>query len=171
MKYLHIVFISLLMVACASPPTIVPRIEFDHAEFEALPKSGTATVVGRAYIRTGDGQIYVPAQAHIRLNPKTSYSKQWYEVNYLQKRPIADADPRYLAHVRKVQPDGNGLFTFHDVPPGKYYLSAPIYWTEQATDTTGAVRLRRTGAFVCQEITVRRGAVVTADVAIHDFVP
>ena len=163
-KYLILTSI-LLLSACASGPQIIPRIPFDLAEYSNLPAQGTATVTGQAFIKAADGNIYYPQNTRARLNPVTSYSKQWYEVHYLQRINIAKADPRYLEYVRKVAFDDQGRFRFDNVPEGHYYISAPIFWMEENKLADGSILMKRKGAFICREIQVEAGRTVVMDIS------
>ena len=99
-----------------------------------------------------------------RLNPVTSYSKQWYQVHYRDRLNISNADPRYLDYVRKVNFDENGQFHFDKVPAGNYYLSAPIFWMEENKLEDGSILMKRQGAFVCFEIRVEQGQNLIANI-------
>lgn len=155
----------LLITACASGPEVIQRIPFNSAEFASLPTRGSATVKGQAYIKTSAGELYYPRGEQARLNPVTSYSKQWYEVNYLANKNIADADPRYLEYVYKAGFDHEGNFQFNNIPAGSYYLSAPIFWMEEIKNDDGSVLMKRQGMFVCQEIHVGDGVIMVKNIA------
>ena len=164
MKKLTIILAILFVSACARTPVIVERIPFNETEFLALPSSGTATVTGKAFIKTTTGNIHFAKNAEVRLNPKTSYSRQWYKVNYLGRTNIADADPRYLGYVRKVRADENGRFTFNDVPAGDYYISAPVFWFKDIKLEDGSIYKQRLGKFICFEIHVEEGQTTIAQI-------
>ena len=125
-KFVYLISL-LLITACASKPEIVQRIPFDLAEYANLPSQGTASVEGQAYIKAVDGSIYYPKNEMARLNPITSYSKQWYRVHYQERKNITRADPRYLEYVYKADFDQESRFKFHNIPKGSYYISTPIF--------------------------------------------
>ena len=157
MKNLYYLAGILLLSACASGPEIVQRIPFDLAEYADLPSSGNANVTGQAFIKASDGTLHYPDNAKARLNPVTSYSKQWYEVNYLKRKNISLADPRYLEYVYKAEFDKEGHFSFSHIPAGKYYVSAPIFWMVETKQADGSILMKRHGRFICQEILVAEG--------------
>ena len=164
MKKLTIALAILFVSACARTPVTVERIPFNEAEFLALPTTGSATVSGKAFIKTTTGSIHFAKHAEVRLNPKTSYSQQWYEVNYVGRTNIANADPRYLGYVRKVKADENGRFSFKDIPAGDYYISAPVFWFNEITLEDGSIYKQRLGKFICFEIHVEEGQMMVAEI-------
>lgn len=164
MKYLFYLTGVLLLSACAAKPEIIQRIPFNPTEFADLPSSGTATVMGQAFVAGADGIQHYPQNEHARLNPVTSYSRQWYEVNYLAKKNIADADPRYLEYVYKVEFDGQGRFRFHNIPAGDYYISAPIFWMQEIKMADGSILMKRQGMFICKELHVDEGKTVVTEI-------
>lgn len=164
MKNVVCVLVITLLSACSSQPIVIDRIPFDLSEFQALARAGNATVKGQAFLRTTDGEIHYPQKEQARLNPKTSYSEQWYQVNYLDRQNIAKPDPRYLDYVYKVDFDPQGHFVFNNIPPGDYYLSAPIFWFNEVAMEDGSVLLKRQGSFICIEVHVEDGDVQVANI-------
>lgn len=139
-------------VPAMQPP--VDRIAFPEAEYAALAKTGTAVVNGQAFLKTRGGDVKTAAGEDVMLNPVTSYSQQWAEVAYLGGRDLTAADSRYAQYVRTTTANAEGRFTFTDVPPGDYYLTATVVW-DAPTGYQGA--LRRQGGLVSQRITVKDG--------------
>ena len=174
MKNVFYLVLLVMLTACAQQPTVIERIPFNVAEFSSLKKIGNATVTGHAFIKARDGKIYYAEKVQARLNPITTYSRQWYDVHYKEKIRITDADPRYLKYVYKADIDTEGRFTFNNIPAGDYYLSAPIFWVDEIKMADGSVLLKRQGSFICFEIHVERGNTLvtnitnqrTADVAL-----
>lgn len=121
--------LSLALSACAIPQQqAVPRVPFPASEYDALPKTGTGSLTGQVFMRTVGGDVKFGAGSDVHLQPVTSYSQQWYEVNYLGGQPLAPADPRASQGLLTTQADGNGNFSFSSVPPGKYFLSSTVSW-------------------------------------------
>ncbi|MDH5407184.1 MAG: hypothetical protein OEY00_01085 [Gammaproteobacteria bacterium] len=156
-KLIILTVTGLLVSACSTKPITVDRIAFNEVEFTSLAAQGTTSISGTAFIVDAQGEKHFPSNAQARLNPKTSYSRQWYEVNYLNQQNIADADPRYLKYVRKADIDARGNFSFENIPAGNYYISAPVFWMKEFKLEDGSVFLKRMGAFVCYEIQVEQG--------------
>lgn len=132
MKNVWIPFILAAAISgCAvtQPQPLVPRVPFPVAEYEALPKTGTGSVTGQAFLRTVGGDVKYGAGSDVYLQPVTAYTKQWYEVNILGGRQLENPDPRATLGQLSTQADGNGNFTFNNVPPGNYFLSSAVRWS------------------------------------------
>lgn len=160
MKNLLILLFVVFVAACSTVKVeVVKRVPFPVSEYDSLPKkgSGTATVTGKAFVEYNGKIFYTLEKEFVRLNPKTSYSKQWYEVNYVNHDNIADADKRYFEYIYKTKPDSNGVFRFENIPEGTYYLSAPIYWDEETNNPDGSKTIRSLVIFICREVVVNDG--------------
>ncbi|WP_081253157.1 hypothetical protein [Pseudomonas yamanorum] len=120
--------IGLALISGCANQQPVPRIPFPSAEYEALPTTGTGTIEGQAFLKTVGGDVKYGAGSEVYLVPITSYSEQWYDVSYRQQKPFAVSDPRQAKFVRMVRADGNGNFKFEEVPPGKYFIRADVFW-------------------------------------------
>ena len=164
MKTVFYILGAMLSTACAQQTVVIQRVPFNPSEYSSLARTGTATVTGQAYIKTPDGHVHYPHKAQARLNPKTTYSQQWYEINYLGRQNIAIADPRYLAYVYMVDFGANGQFTFRNIPAGDYYLSAPIFWFDELSQPDGSILLKRRGAFICYEVHVEEGNTLVTNI-------
>lgn len=137
-----------------APPKQVPRMKFPEHGYKGLEKSGTAIVKGQAFLKTRGGDVKLAAGNEIFLNPVTSYSNEWYEKAYIQGKPLADPDPRLWDYVVKTVADGNGRFSFKNVPAGQYYVTTVITW-EAATGYRGSLQVQ--GGAVTKRIAVKDG--------------
>jgi len=144
------------LVGCAAPVQVVPvrRIPFPEAEYLALPKTGTSTVKGQAFLKTRGGDVKTAAGSQVFLNPLTSYSIQWYESSYLPNRPIENYDPRLDAYMRIQQADGSGRFAFKNVPAGEYFVTTAVTW-EAPTGYQAA--MQKQGGVITKRIKVNAG--------------
>lgn len=78
-----VVLMTVVLSSCASiAAKPIPRVLFQESEYLALPKTGTATIIGQAFLKTRGGDVKTAAGNEILLNPVTSYSLQWYEMSY-----------------------------------------------------------------------------------------
>ena len=127
---------------------------FPEGEYLALPKTGTATVRGQAFLKTRGGDVKTAAGNQVLLNPVTSYSLEWYEKSYLPNRGIENADPRLAAYVPTQIADGSGRFVFKNVPAGEYFVTTDVTW-EAPTGYQGALRTQ--GGVVSKRIKVSAG--------------
>ena len=104
----------------------VPRIPFPVSEYNRLARTGKGTVKGQIYVTDGyDRKVYGKA-TRLYLNPKTSYSDQWYKESYLGGRKMQKADDRLFNYLRFTSSDANGKFAFYGVPSGSYYLIGTV---------------------------------------------
>ncbi|MFI4910234.1 MAG: hypothetical protein ACIAQZ_01060 [Sedimentisphaeraceae bacterium JB056] len=151
---LFIVLIATLLIqGCAVKP--VQRIPFPVSEYNSLQKEGTGVVVGQAFLRTRGGDIKTAAGQDVFLNPITSYSKQWYNVAYKEKKPMTEPDPLYSDYIYTKVADADGRFTFKDVPPGDYYLTTNVLW-----EIPAGYSMVKQGGLVTKKITVTNGETV-----------
>ena len=155
--------LAALLVGCAvpfqNPQAPARRMPFPEAEYLALPKTGTATVRGQAFLTTKGGDVKVAAGKRVLLNPVTSYSLEWYERSYVPRRRIEEADPKLEAYIRTQIADGNGRFVFKNVPTGEYFIITTITW-EVPTGYQGGVQVE--GGMVAKRIKVNAGEEVEA---------
>ena len=155
--------LAALLVGCAIPvqnsPAPARRMAFPEAEYLVLPKTGTATVRGQAFLTTKGGDVKVAAGKRVLLNPVTSYSLEWYERSYVPRRRIEEADPKLEAYIRTQIADGNGRFAFKNVPTGEYFITTTITW-EVPTGYQGGVQVE--GGMVAKRIKVNAGEEVEA---------
>ena len=156
--------LAILFIACSGRQVIqadrvdkVDRIPFPEAEYAALPiiGSGTATVTGQAFLKTRGGDVKTAAGNSVLLNPVTSYSRQWFETEYIGGKPLADYDPRLEQFMVAKIVDAQGNFTFKNVPAGDYYVTTGVFW--EAPTTNG---LKRQGATLSQQVHVSDGQTV-----------
>lgn len=150
--------LALVLAGCAipmnQPPPPLPRMPFPEAEYQALPKVGTAVVKGQAFLKTRGGDVKVAAGNEVLLNPVTSYSLEWYEKSYLPNRRLEDPDPRLSQFTSKQTADGSGRFTFKNVPAGEYFVTTIIRW-EAPTGYQGALQLQ--GGAVTKRVKISDG--------------
>lgn len=156
MKKIALLLSVYFLSACATmtPPQKISRITFPEHEYQGLVKSGTAIVKGQAFLKTRGGDVKMAAGNEIILNPVTSYSNEWYEKEYIQGKPLVEADSRLWKYVIKTVADGSGRFTFKNVPAGQYYVTTRVTW-EAATGYHGALQVQ--GSVVTKRITVNDG--------------
>ncbi len=153
----HLVLLALMtfLAACAtggsSPET---RMPFPEKEYQALPKTGTGVVKGRAFVETEGGVIKTAAGNEVILNPVTSYSMEWYEKAYLPGRPMVPADPRLSKYIMTQIVDADGRFTFKNVPSGEYFVTTKIEWTAK---TGGQGSSQRRGGTISRRVIVKDG--------------
>ena len=110
----------------SAEPQKVARIPSPVKEYARLPRSGKGTIKGSIYLSDGYDLKIPGKDTRLYLNPKTSYSDQWYEESYIGGRKMAKADDRLFNYLRFTSSDANGNFAFYGVPSGTYYLIGTV---------------------------------------------
>jgi len=120
----------------------VARIPFPVSEYNKLARTGKGTVKGTIYLTDGyDKKVYGKA-TRLYLNPKTSYSDQWYKESYIGGRKMAKADDRLFNYLRFTSSDANGNFAFYGVPSGSYYLIGTVKCAQECGyETPKSIRI------------------------------
>ena len=104
----------------------IKRVPFNEKEYYPYTAVGKGIVKGEVYlIAYGDRKIK-GANRRLYLNPKTSYSKQWYIQSYLGGKKLDKPDSRLFNYLRFTTSDEEGRFAFYGVPKGSYYLVGTI---------------------------------------------
>lgn len=104
----------------------VARIPFPVEEYARLPKMGKGTIKGQIYLTDGYDRKVFGRGTRLYLNPKTSYSDQWYEESYIGGHKMQKADNRLFNYLRFTSSYQNGNFAFYGVPSGSYYLIGTV---------------------------------------------
>jgi hypothetical protein len=138
---------------------VVQRIPFPIQEYANLPKSGTATIQGKLYIISPNGQKIFGKNTRLYLNPITSYSQQWYKESYLGHKKLSKADSRLYNYLRFTVSDNEGNFSFYGVPAGRYYLIGIVKCKDECGyDKTQNIR-------IAKEVSVSSGESVNVDLS------
>jgi hypothetical protein len=118
------------------------RITFPVSEYNRLARTGKGTVKGSIYVTDAYDKRVVGAGTRLYLNPKTSYSDQWYSESYLGGYKMEKADPRLFNYLRFTAANSDGKFAFYGVPSGKYYLIGTVKCgTECGYDSPKNIRI------------------------------
>ncbi|MFH0926206.1 MAG: hypothetical protein V1872_11375 [bacterium] len=120
----------LLITGCAGSLArpIQRQANFILEEYMPYKNTGTATIKGQAFLRQKGGNVVTAAGATIYLNPATSYSKEYFELQVMRGLHLSEADKRMLEYERTTTGDANGNFEFNDLPAGEYYIATTITW-------------------------------------------
>lgn len=105
---------------------IINRIPFPEKEYKKLSSRGQSAVYGKIALQTKNGRRVVGSNARLYLNPYTSYSKQWFNENYMSGNKMNSADDRLYQYLRFATANDDGNFIFKNIPKGKYYLVGSV---------------------------------------------
>lgn len=142
----------LFLYGCEETQQLAGRMPFPENEYKSLATTGTATVKGQAFLKTRGGDVKVAAGNEVILNPVTSYSNEWYQIFYLQHTPMEQPDERLWLYAKKTIADGDGRFTFKNVPAGDYYVTTGVFWE---TPTGYQATMQWQGGVVTKKITIK----------------
>lgn len=127
MLRLAIIITALFATACMGSRTMAVRTPYDaqvHAPFNA---QGSATVTGQAFHRTVGGDVRYAAGRKVELLPATDYGREVIGVLRAGK-VVENFDPEWRKGVRVTTANGEGEFTFRDVPPGEWFILTSNMW-------------------------------------------
>jgi hypothetical protein len=135
----------------------VTRIPFPVSEYRRLAKTGKGTVKGRIYVTDGYDRKVFGKSTRLYLNPKTSYSDQWYRESYIGGKKMSKPDERLFNYLRFTSSDANGNFAFYGVPSGRYYLIGMVKCGEECGyETPKNIR-------IATQVTIQGSQVVEKD--------
>jgi hypothetical protein len=128
---------AVILSACS---TVAVKSTFDPGAAAFIQTKGTATITGQAFLRRNDGIVVYGAGSTVQLIPKTAYSDARIAAMFKggsvapadmlmgTEVTVKDEDPRFAQYTRTTVANGEGRFTFTDVPDGNYYITAPVIW-------------------------------------------
>ena len=153
--------IVLLVIAsgCVQQPKLPPAAPFDETEYLKYEGNGSSTITGQAFMKTRAGDVKYGAGDPVFLNPVTSHSTAWWDRAVLQNRRVGLQDPRADKYTRTAIADGEGRFTFANLPAGDYYITCPISWDYVESGSFGPYA-RATGGRAFSQVKVGPGETV-----------
>jgi len=149
-----IVLLILALVSCTTTREVIQRVPYNELEYVHFKEAGTAKVTGQAFLRTSSGDVKYAAGSRVSLVPVTSISNQWYYQWYLvenhinPEKVVAKADTRHLAIKRRTKADGEGKFTFRNIPAGEYFINTSVVWK---------VDQNTVGGFISNKVSIEDG--------------
>jgi hypothetical protein len=157
--YLPGLCIALLLCSCASSH----RIEFKESDFADSAATGSGTVSGKAFrIRSDSSTVVETGGTVVRLIPANAYTEEIVERKYTNREWLTRTDPRLAKYVREVETDDHGHFAFTQVPPGSYYVSCHVKWTEPVKGDGNLVEAEVRGdQWLSNPVVVKNGEVAT----------
>lgn len=140
--------IAISLTGCVQTATI--DTPFNEASVQYASGQGSATVTGQGFMRRRDGVVVYAAGSPVALAPKVAYTEE--AMNKAMAAPFGvnftNSDPRLKKYVKKTQANGEGRFTFNNVPNGSYYACTRVTW--MAGDNSQ-------GGELCETVNVSNG--------------
>lgn len=116
-----------------------PSVPFDSQAARAALKPGTATLTGKFCIVGNDG-IENSTNTKIYLYPVTAHLQAWHDLRASQPKgaPVSML-PEAVAVHRVTMTNGNGLFQFSGLQPGRYFVQGQdtVYGTSRWNEYVG----------------------------------
>lgn len=122
-------------LAVAGPATTVVRFKPEALEWSQ--RAGRNTITGDAILRTRGGAIRTCAATEARLWPLSDYTLDFLGPLFLgaslsppdrTARGLKGIEVGVYRYVRAATCNGQGVFTFSDLPDGQYFLTASVTW-------------------------------------------
>lgn len=145
-----ILSIALLLLSGCAANVHHMTTPYDRAAFVKYEQTGTGAVSGQAFLKTLGGDVKYAAGNTIYLIESTPYTDELYRAAE-RNQPISEEtlNPDFKLYARQVTADGEGEFTFDNLPAGKYYVWTTITWYVS--------QYRQSGGGVTGEVVVRDG--------------
>lgn len=148
--------LACLMAGCVKEVTL--STTFDAREAAYINTKGKARIEGQAFLRRNDGVVVYGAGSAIQLIPATTYARERFAAIYAGKKmspalnptKFNETDPSYTANTRTAKANGEGRFSFDEVAPGKYFVTALVTWC--APSQYGCITQ---GGSLHEEVTIR----------------
>lgn len=105
------------------PPTWKRQTVFNPKEYAPYDIQGNLTISGNVCSSLPEGSI-CPDKIDVFVNPKTSYSDEWWTKHWAGKYGISDVDQRALKYNKQGTVQAGGQFSITNLPAGTYYVGA-----------------------------------------------
>ncbi|RKR03305.1 hypothetical protein C7446_1826 [Kushneria sinocarnis] len=106
-------------------PVVRRQVPFPAETYAALPKSGTAAVMGRLFYQRPEGGTVYGDHEQVSIAPVTEYSAEAAS-EALAGRRVEPADPRARAHTHTTTTDSRGYFSASGIPAGEFYVAGTV---------------------------------------------
>lgn len=126
-----------LVSACASSGTgSSGPVVYNADDFAWAARSGNGAITAR--VDYHDGGLTYTCAGRVGLAPETGYTRARFQALYgsteraavpaaeVRARTVEPASAEYSNALREAQCDSQGRFGFADLPPGSWYVIAPV---------------------------------------------
>jgi hypothetical protein len=145
-------FISLAVLAACVPGVTTPTpitTPFDSTAIAFAAGEGSSSLVGQAFAKTRGGDTKYASGETVTLLPVSAYTTEYMQGIGTARGP-ATADPRLASYTRTTVADGEGRFTFRNIPSGQYHVYTKVFW-----EVPGQYVSSTTGSWIKDVVTVR----------------
>jgi hypothetical protein len=119
------------LAGCAQRPAVPINTPITAAELAPYRKAGSATVVGRAYLRRQDAAAVTCAGQQVLLIPAIAYNRAMIAALRAGQKPVPGPNVGTSeSYWKKSVCDARGRFRFRNVPAGPWYVSIAVRWKE-----------------------------------------
>ncbi|MGC5704312.1 carboxypeptidase regulatory-like domain-containing protein [Pseudomonas sp. NFXW11] len=185
-KVAGMALLACTLVACAPrpgrtladyPPVKIPEVQYPTTPFDtqaalAALQPGTATLTGKFCIVGNDG-IEDSRNVEIYLYPVTPHLQAWHDLRASQpKGAQVSMAPEAVAVHRVTRTDGNGIFQFRNLQPGRYFVqgSDMVYGTSRWNEYVGTGQSNTNYGPVTTHYYTERSSISSSSGMLDDFV-
>ena len=122
------------------PPVWKRTVPFDINEYKPYDTVGALTLSGNVCDALPKG-VKCPTNTTVFINPKTSYSDEWWTKHWNGSFGITKPDEQALKYNKKTTADDKGNFSFTNLPAGSYYIGAEVCTKTKRQKTCQPMRL------------------------------
>lgn len=105
------------------PPVWQRQAQFNPTEYAPYDVAGTLTLSGNICSDLPKGSV-CPEKIDVFVNPKTTYSEEWWTKHWTGTNGISKTDERALKYNKHGTVKKGGDFTIEKLPAGTYYVGA-----------------------------------------------
>lgn len=158
--------LCLLLMSGCGPKMLTTSVSLGPDEVAWSKAAGKNTISGFAVLRTVGGEARTCTGAQAYLTPDSAYARDRVQQLYgsldhgflgVGQRQFESTSPYYEDTMRKARCDGQGHFTFEQVPDGIWYVATAIVWS------TGGAYVPPQGGYMFRRIEVRGGQTLNVE--------
>ena len=132
----------------SAPAFAKMRTPFQYSEHERYAKRGANGINGKAVLTEKGGGVATCAGSRVLLMPATSYFREifWHMiVAGSEPTPPRETHPDLKNMIRRTQCDGQGRFSFSEIPDGAWFLLTQVnathgsMWIGETTLANGEI--------------------------------
>jgi len=132
MKKALLVASAVAVTACSSTPKPSPqdiRLTFDPNAYVSYFPAGTGEIRGQAFLGQRDEAAGTCAGSKVIATPATRFFRQLIELSAMGQMPLIGeaVGAEYADVVRLSDCDPDGNFSIKALPPGDWFVTAPVY--------------------------------------------